>query len=253
MRLILSLLALLFAAPLAAMHAAAGDARVAAAISLKEPLTQAAADFEKSTGRKVTLSFGSSGQIVGQIKAGARIDLFISAGQPQIDQLAQAGLIDADKAVPIAANRLVVVTPADSSLVITGLKDLASKDVKWLAVGEPKTVPAGLYARQALDKAGVSPQLEGRLVFGANVRQVLNYVERGEASAGIVYASDAQTSAGKVRVAHEIPQHLHTPVLYPAALVTTSKHKPQAQAFLDYLLSEPGQKTLKAHGLTPVR
>src|SRR5690606_4231726 len=108
-----------------------------------------------------------------------------------------------------------------------------------------------LYAKQALDKTEVSARLDGRLVYGTNVRQVLSYVERGEASAGIIYASDAFIENNKIRVVYDIPPNLHTPILYPAAAIKSSQNKADAEKFFDYLLTDAGQKTMAGFGLMP--
>jgi molybdate transport system substrate-binding protein len=225
---------------------------VAAAISLKDALAQVARDYRDAGGGPVEFTYGSSGQLATQIRGGAPIDLFISAAHQQIDDLVRAGFVDADSTRVIAGNRLVVIVPASSAPGAgpSDLKQLAEARYARVATGEPRTVPAGQYAEQALRGAGVADRVRGRLVYGANVRQVLDYVQRGEVDAGIVYATDARQAGAAVRVTLEIDPTLHDPVEYPAAAVKASKRPDLARRFLDYLTSPKAREAFAAHGFT---
>jgi molybdate transport system substrate-binding protein len=231
-------------------RASAEDIRIAAAISLREAMTQAAKAYESETGHHVDLTFGSSGQLAAQIKNGAPIDAFISAADNQMEDLDKAGLIDAKSRRVIAGNQLVLIVPADSAISISAFKSLADDAIKTLAIGEPKTVPAGQYARQVLAKLGIESKLKGRLIYGSNVRQVLDYVERGEVTAGIVYATDARQSGDKVKIVATADPETHEPIEYPAAVVKDSKQSAAAAAFLDYLKSERAGKIFAEKGFT---
>ena len=222
--------------------------RVGAAISLKDAVSDVAKAYEAETGDKVQFTFGSSGQIQQQIKSGAEIDAFISAANKQVDELAKDGLIDAATRRVIVMNALVLVVPADAKDAPKSFAELADPKVAKLAVGEPKTVPAGLYAQQVLKFLKIDSQLSGRLVFGTNVRQVLTYVEQSEVSAGIVYATDALESGDKVKVVATADDSSHEPIVYPGVVVTASKHKDAATHFLDYLGSAKAQDALVARG-----
>lgn len=222
--------------------------RVGAAISLREALGEVIPKYEAASGDKIDLIVGASGQIAAQVKAGAPIDLVVSAAQKQVDELAGAGLADAKTTRVIAGNALVLIVPAGQPTVT--FESLAGEAVKKLAIGEPKTVPAGDYAQQALISLNLLPKLEGRIVFGANVRQVLSLVERGEVSAGLVYATDAKESGEKVQVSAVAPEGSHKPIVYPGVIVSASTHKESAQKFLDYLQSPEAQAVLKARGFT---
>jgi molybdate transport system substrate-binding protein len=224
---------------------------VAAAVSLKDVLTRIAADYETRSGRKVEFTFGSSGQLASQIRAGAAVDVFISAASRQVDELSAEGLIlPGDRSV-VAGNALVVIVPLQATSVPTSLAELTAASVKRLAMGEPRSVPAGEYAEQALRHAGVLGAMRDRLVYGTNARQVLDYVERGEVSAGVVYATDARMAAGKVKIAFAIPPASHEPIVYPAAIVATSKQKPAARAFLEQLQSAEARSQLQSFGFAP--
>lgn len=222
------------------------SALVAAAISLKVPMEQAAAAFAAaSPGEAVTFTFGSSGQLVAQIEHGAPVDLFVSASPAELDRLAAAGRIDAASRASIAGNRLVVIAgpgvapPRD-------LADLASPRFARIAIGNPATVPVGRYARQALAAAGALGAIESRLVLSENARQLVALVARGEADAAIVYATDA-ASIGPSRIT-AIPAALHEPVVYEAALLKGAASRDRADAFLRFLASQPGAAILARHG-----
>ena len=247
-RLLFALCLVATLAPRAAI--AAGELRVGAAASLQEVLREVAAVYEKRTGEKLLLHFGSSGQLMSQVRNGAPVDVFISAAQRQVDELEKDGLVAGDTRRVIAGNALVLVVPAGAKDAPDGFPALASPSVKRVAVGEPKTVPAGEYAAQALRHAGVADALRGRLVFGANVRQVLGYVERGEVSAGVVYATDAKAAGDKVRVAAVADAAAHDPIVYPAVVVAASTRRESAARFLDYLATDDARAAFTARGFT---
>jgi molybdate transport system substrate-binding protein len=146
----------------------------------------------------------------------------------------------------IAKNRMVLIVPP-SSADVNGFDDL--RKVKTIAIGHPKTVPAGKYASQVLSHAaGMGKQ---RLIYGTNVRQVLDYVERGEVSAGLVYQTDAMIAGGKVRVVAKADESWHDPIVYPAVVVSKSANAPAAAEFLKFLQSETAQKILEGKGFLP--
>jgi molybdate transport system substrate-binding protein len=221
---------------------------VAAAISLRESLMEIAKAHEAESPDRISLTFGSSGQIMAQVKAGAPIDIFISAASKQLDELSSAGLVDDATRRVVAQNQLVLVVPADAKGGPTSVADLASDAVKKLAIGEPKTVPAGQYAEQVLTSLKIADKLRGRLVYGSNVRQVLDYVERGEVSAAFVYLTDAKEAGDKVRVIAAIDASLHEPIDYPAAVVKASTKPASARAFLDFLDTEQARSIFAKRG-----
>ena len=223
----------------------AQEVKVAAAISMKEALTHCAAVFEQESKTHVKFSVGGSGELAAQIEQGAPIDLFISAAQDQIDQLDRAKVVDGGSRVIVARKRLVLIAPPTSSM--NSFDDL--KTAKTIAIGQPKTVPAGKYAMQVLNQLqGMGKQ---RLIYGTNVRQVLDYVERGEVSAGMVYQTDAMLSGNKVRVVDTAKESWHDPIVYPAVVVNKSANATAAGEFLKFLQSEAGQKILADKGFLP--
>jgi molybdate transport system substrate-binding protein len=231
------------------ISARAETVRVACAISLKEAMTEVAAAYKADGRGDVQFTFGSSGQLQAQIEYGAPLDAFVSASHEQVDQLVQAKRADGTTKRVVAGNALVVIVPAAAKAAPGSVKDLADARYRRVAVGEPKTVPAGKYATQALHAAGLDEALKG-LVYGANVRQVLDYVERGEVDAGIVYATDAQESRDRVRVAARVDPKSHDPIEYPAVLILDSRRRKAAGDFLDYLTTEKARDVLTSHGFT---
>lgn len=225
---------------------------VAGAISLKEALAEIGPIYERQTGIRVRFSLGASGLLQRQIESGAPIDVFASAGEKQMDQLQAKGMILPETRRTIARNALALVVPVGSN-AIRRFEDLAHPSMTRLAIGNPKTVPAGQYAEETLRKLRVWERVQSRVVLAENSRQVLDYVVRGEADAGIVFVSDATRMQGKVTVAAHAQKGSHRPILYPAAVVKESGSRRDAERFIALLLGDPGQAILKKHGFLGAR
>ena len=151
----------------------------------------------------------------------------------------------------VAGNQLVLVVPAAAKLgVVHAFTDLANAAVTKVAVGEPRSVPAGLYAQQTLRALKLDNALKDKIVYGANVRQVLAYVERGEVQAGLVYRTDAKEAGDKVIVVATADAATHEPIVYPFAVVTKSDHFDAAGHFLDFLASDKAVAVLRAKGFS---
>src|SRR5688500_6413926 len=189
------ILALLLAAP-----AWAETITVAAAVSLRDALSDVAAEFKSEAKHDVRFVFGSSGQLMAQVKNGAPIDLFISAADQQVDELLKDGLVLEGTRRIVAGNTLVLIVPAGAKSPPTGVEDLAYSRHKRTGIGDPKPVPAGDYAMQLLRSLKTADPVAPRTIHGTNVRQVLGYVERGEVVAGIAYYTDALASGGTVQI-----------------------------------------------------
>jgi molybdate transport system substrate-binding protein len=226
---------------------------VGAAISLKESFNELGGIYEHRTGTKVTFTFGSSGELEKQIEAGAPVDVFASAAEKEMDELQTKNLIDRATRKDFARNALVLVVPADSQLHLQSFSDLQKPGVTKIAIGNPKTVPAGQYAQQLLRHTQIWPKIESRLIMGENVRQVLDYVARGEVDAGIVYATDVPIAQGKVTVAAPASDADYGPILYPVAVIQDSARPKAAKAFVDLVVSPEGIQVLKNHGFQPVK
>lgn len=221
---------------------------VSAAISLKDALSQVAREYEKSSGDVIKVNVGASGQLMEQIKAGAPVDVFISAGPGQVDELEKAGMVMGDTKRVVARNRLVLIVPAGQGGEIKGFEDLKEARIKRIAVGKPRAVPAGDYAMEVFEKLGLTAAVKGRLVYGANVRQVLDYVRRGEVEAGVVYATDAMEGGKDVTVVAEAPAGSHRPIEYVGVVIKDAKGAAAGRKFLEHLGSEQAQEVLKGKG-----
>ena len=235
---------------------ASGQSReivVGAAISLKEAFNGLGGLFQRRTGTKVVFSFGASGELERQIEAGAPIDVFASAAEKEMDELQAKNLIDRATRADFVRNSLVLVIPRDSKLQVRSFFDLEKPGVTKIAIGNPKTVPAGQYAQQMLRNLQLWSKVESRLILAENVRQVLDYVSREEVDAGIVYATDVQVAHGKVSVALRAPETSYGPILYPVAVVQDSANAQAAKEFVDLVLSSEGIQVLKKYGFQPVK
>ena len=232
--------------------ARAQEVLLSVAISLKDATEELGREFQRTNpGVTLQYNFGASGDLQKQIEAGAPVDLFISAGQKQIDELGTRGLLRAESRRIFARNVLTLIVPGDSRLDLRGPADLLQPQVQRVVIGNPKTVPAGQYAEESMRSLGLWEALRPKLVFAENVRQALEYVARGEVDAGFVYATDAATRAGRIKEAGRPPQESYTPVTYPGAIIATSRHPALAQAFMDLLLSPAGQQILARWGFQP--
>jgi molybdate transport system substrate-binding protein len=225
---------------------------VSAAVSLKNAFNEIAQIYERRTGVKIGFNFGASGALQKQIEAGAPIDIFASAGAKQMDELATENLIVASSRRDFARNVLILIQPAAGEL-ISSFEDLRRDDVKKIAIGNPKTVPAGQYAAQALERLKLLPAIQSKLIYGEDVRQALDYVVRGEVDAGIVYASDAMIEQGKVKTIARAPEESHDQILYPIAIVKDSRRADSAQKFIELVLSAEGQSILAKHGFVSIK
>lgn len=238
---------------LAAGPAHAGDLVVSAAASLTDAFNEAGRAFEAAhSGTHVVFNFGASDVLLRQIEQGAPADVFASADEATMDRAVAAGRVDAATRKDFAANALVLIVPAGNAGAASpaaSLADLRGDCCKRIAIGNPDSVPAGRYAKQALVAANLWDALQPKLVQTQNVRQALDYVARGEAEAGFVYATDAAAQAQKVRVAISVPTA--TPVRYPAGVTAACAHKPVACEFVQFLLSAHGQAALSRHGFRP--
>jgi molybdate transport system substrate-binding protein len=222
---------------------------VSGAISLRESLQRIGVLFEQRHPEvKVVFNFGGSGVLQQQIERGAPVDVFVSAAPKQMDELQAKGLLLDDTRRTLTANRVVLIKPPDLRFGFGSFKDLMKSEVKRIAIGNPRTVPAGEYAREVLTSLRLWDALEPKLILTENVRQALVYVIRGEVEAGLVYATDAQSAGREVQVAAAAPEGSHHPVIYPIAVVTASKVPVLARAFVDLALSDEGQEVLRAHG-----
>ena len=225
----------------------AADITVSAAASLTNAFKELSQAYEAAhPGDKVLLNFAASDALVAQIAKGAPVDVFASADQEAMDKAAQQQLLAAGSRKNFVSNSLVLIVPSASTLPLRSLADLRLPAVARIAMGNPASVPVGRYARQTLEKAGLWAAVEPRLIFGASVRQSLDYVARGEVDAGFVYATDALAMKDKVKVALTVPTE--TPVLYLIAAIRTAPNAAGAGRFLAYVQAPAGQAVLARYG-----
>jgi len=228
------------------------ETQVAAAVSLRPALVDLGGAYEaRHQGVRVGFQFAASGVLVRQIAEGAPFDVVAFAGEAELARLEALGRILPGSRVDLASNRLVIVVPAGAPLP-SRLEDLTAPEFERIALGTPSTVPAGRYARQALESAGLWTALEPRLIFTEHARQVIQYVKRGEVDAGVAYASDAATATG-LDVAMEIPASLHRPILYPAAILTDARNPDAARRLLEFLGGSRGDVAFRRLGFGPPR
>ncbi|MDJ0505912.1 MAG: molybdate ABC transporter substrate-binding protein [Aphanizomenon sp.] len=220
---------------------------ISAAASLKEVLVEIQPLYQQSQPNvNINYNFGSSGTLQQQIEQGAPTDIFISAAKKQVDTLEQKGLLVTGSRNIIAKNRLVLIVPKNA-VGINSFYSLKDAKVKKIAIGEPRSVPAGQYAQQVLEKLKIWTEVKSKLVFANNVRQVLASVESGNADTGLVYATDAKISS-RVKVVVTADEKYHSPIIYPLAVVKRSKNVNAAKEFSQFLSSNQAKAVFKKYG-----
>jgi molybdate transport system substrate-binding protein len=225
----------------------AAEINVYAAASLSDVLRQISADYEKSSGDKLVFNFGASSFLARQISEGAPADIFFSADEAKMDDLQKQGLIVPGTRKSRLSNQLVIVTAADGAPAINSPADLAGAAVKRVAVADPKAVPAGIYAKDYLQKIKLWPAVEPKVIPTENVRAALAAVESGNVEAGIVYKTDAAISH-KIKVVYEIPVTDGPKISYPMGIVKDARQQQGAAQFLKYLDSDAAAKMFEKAG-----
>jgi len=223
---------------------------ISAAASLQDSLLAIQPVYEKEhPAIKLSFNFGASGTLQKQIEQGAPADVFISAGAKQMKTLVTEGLINSSDQSNLVSNDLVLVVPNDSKIKfdVNSCTELLKAAFKNVAIGIPETVPAGLYAQETLKYLNIYDKLTPKLVQGKDVRQVLTYVETGNADAGFVYRTDAMTSK-KVKVVLTIAQRAFEPIIYPEGVVKETKHVTEATDFYKYLQGSEAQAVFLKNG-----
>ncbi len=236
---------ILIAFVLFAVPVRAGDLNVSAAMSLREAVTELSNTFSaKNPGVKVQNNLAASGALAKQIANGAPADVYLSANVKWMDYLVEKGLVDRKNTAILAYNAVVFVGKPD--LKVKTMQDVVK--LERIAVGSPKSVPAGQYAVEAMKKAGIEKQLEGRLVMAKDVRECLMYADRGEVTGAFVYRTDAEQMARNVKILFVVPQELYPRVTYPVGITAEGTKKPEAVAYYKFVQSPEGKKILAKHG-----
>ena len=227
--------------------ARAVDVYVSAAASLGDALKEIGAAYEKTSGDHLVLNFAASSVLARQIEEGAPADLIFSADEAKLDDLEKNGLLAPGTRKSLLSNQLVVIVPADSTLGIASAKDLTYPAVKRIAMGEPSSVPAGIYGRTYLEKLGLWQAIQPKVIPEENVRAALAAVESGDVEAGIVYKTDELIAKG-VKLAVEVPLKDGPDISYPVAILKESKQPDAAKKLEDYLESPAAKTVFQKYG-----
>ncbi|MGN7415390.1 molybdate ABC transporter substrate-binding protein [Paenibacillus sp. SAF-068] len=226
------------------------DLTISAAASLTDAMKEIETKFETANPYiELNFNFGASGALQQQIEQGAPADIFVSAATKNMNALVDENLIASGDQKNLLQNSLVAIVPADGPNTVTGEADLTSDSIKTVAIGIPESVPAGTYAKEALTNAKLWDQLESKLVQGKDVRQVLQYVETGNADAGFVYKTDALTS-DQVKIAFEVDKKSYTPANYSIGIIEGTKHRTEAEQFYVYLQTPEVLDIFAKYGFT---
>lgn len=222
---------------------------VAAAASLKNAYEDELIPMfeEQYPGVTVEGTYDSSGKLQTQIEEGLEADVFMSAATKQMKALDEEGMIASDTIVNLLENKIVLIVPAGSDSQIDSFEKIG--DAASIALGDPESVPAGQYAKEALTNLSVWDSIQDKVSFGTNVTEVLNQVAAVSADAGIVYATDAASMADQVTVVAEAPEgSLEKKVIYPVAVVKATTHEDAAKAFVDFLQTPDAIKVFESYG-----
>src|SRR5688500_4127277 len=241
------LAAAILVAPLSAQRG--DEVMVSAATSLTEVMQRLAAVYQARTGTRVTLNFGASNTLARQIAAGAPVDLFVSADEAQMNTVREQIL--SDTRIDLLSNQLAVAVPADRPVAIASARDLADRAIRRIALGAPAAVPAGVYAKQYLERAGVWARIAPKVIPAGSVRLALAAVENGAADAAIVYRTDVAAARG-ARLAFVVPTGDAPRIVYPAAVVRSAPHTQAAKQLLAFLRGGEAAEIFRAAGFIPL-
>ena len=227
-----------------------GTITLAAAASLEKTFTEHLIPMFEAQYPEMSIegTYDSSGKLQSQIEAGADVDIFFSAALKQMEALQEEGYITEDAPVDLLENKIVLIVPAGKENGYTSFEDIVNADM--IAIGDPESVPAGQYGKEALENLDLWSSVEGKLSLGTNVTEVLNWVAEGSADTGIVYATDAASMTDKVSVVAEAPEGSVSKVIYPVAELKETKNRDAADAFMEFLQSNEALDVFKAAGFT---
>jgi molybdate transport system substrate-binding protein len=227
----------------------AAELTVHAAASLTDAMNEIGPAYEKQNGDKIQFNFGASSMLARQIEEGVPADLFFSADEAKMDALEEKGLLLPGTRRSLLSNSLVIIVPADAAAAPKSAADLVKPEFKKLALAEPRTVPAGIYAREYLQKLGLWDAVKGKVVPTENVRAALAAVESGNVEVGIVYKSDSLISK-KAKIAVEIPAAEEPKISYPIAVLKSSKQPERARKFAEYLAGPVARSVFEKFGFS---
>lgn len=228
------------------------ELHVSAAASLTNAMNELAELYAKENPNvKIVFNFGSSGALQQAIENGGETDLFFSAAQKQMNALDEKGELAEGTRKDLLRNEVVLIVPVDSNKNISDFNDVATDKVEKIALGEPKGVPVGQYSEEIFTALNILDAVKAKAVYGSDVRQVLAWTESGEVDCGVVYATDAAIS-DKVKVICAAPEGSHKPVIYPAAVIKSSKNLDAAKKFLEFTDSDAAKKVFANYGFKSI-
>ncbi len=225
------------------------EINVSAAASLTDALTEIQTEYAKESNAILQLNFAASGALRKQIEEGAPCDLFVSASKAHMDTLEEGGLIAEGSRKDLLGNEITLIAAAEKADIIKGYEDLLSADVTSVSIGTPDSVPAGKYAQQALESLGLWDQIQDKIIFAKDVRQVLEYVDTGNADCGLVYKSDTLVMETGV-IVMDLPADSHNPIVYPAALIKDAVQEEAAAKFFEFLQTDTAKSIFEKYGFT---
>jgi molybdate transport system substrate-binding protein len=226
---------------------------ISAAASLKDVMNALADEYKKDHPNvDLTFNLGASGSLQNQIEQGAPADIFISAAQKQMNALADKGLLADNTRQDLLINKIVLVAPKDNSTDLKDFSDITTDKVHKIAIGDPKSVPAGQYAEQIFKNLGYSDAVTPKTVYANDVRAVLAWVENGDADCGLVYKTDAAIS-DKIKIIAEAPEDSNKPIIYPVAILKSSQNIDAAKSFVDFLQTPAASAIFEKYGFTPAK
>lgn len=227
-----------------------GDITISAAASLKDAMTEIQTLYKnEQPNANVIVNFGASGALAQQIQQGAAVDVFVSASTKDMTTLKDAELLDNTTLKDLLGNEVVLIVPKDSTTAITDFSQVVDPSITKIGIGEPTTVPVGKYAIGVFTFYNVMDQITDKLVYAKDVKEVLSWVETGNADAGVVYSTDAKVSDA-VKVVAIAPAESHTPIIYPSAVIKASKNPEAAKDFNDFLSSDAAKAVFVKYGFT---
>ena len=228
-------------------HAGAEEILVSAAASLTDALQAVAKAYDVRSQTRILFNFGSSSELARQIAEGAPADIFFSADLQQMENLRKQGLIEAGSLKNILSNQLVIVALKGSRLAVRSASDLLSAKIKRIALAEPSSVPAGIYARKYLEAEGIWEKVKNKIIPAINVRAALASVESGNVDVAVVYRTDAAISQ-EAEIVYEIPKERAPKIVYPVALIKYSRAKQAARDFFGFLFTKAAKAVFQRYG-----
>ncbi|KYG33393.1 molybdate ABC transporter substrate-binding protein [Alkalihalobacillus trypoxylicola] len=221
------------------------EIHVMAAASLTDALGEIQKQYEQEDNVDLIINYGSSGKLREQIIQGAPADIFLSASLEDMEKLVSDGEVS-DWARALT-NQLVMISTPEAAKKLNGWSDLISDDIQGIAMGQPDSVPAGRYSLEALEHEGMWEDIQARVIYGTDVRQVLTYVETGNTDVGLVYQTDALSSS-QIEIIDVAPKQSHQPIIYPIGLLEDAAENEIAKAFYQYLLTEDSLSIFEKYG-----